>query len=296
MLDLTQILESDLPKRDIKAVFFDIDGTLLRKDGTYSHATLKQIKRLQRLGIKTGAATGRPHFGSVFLAEELGLDDFGVYCTGAHVFRPRDKVTLFETSINLATVESFLTLARDLGVYHEVYSANAFCVDHGIAPHVTREHSHHMRVQPQRSAVDAFIKTNTVHKLLIGADSSVDDNNLAILEAKFPELIFAYAHFPTFPTWRFASIVSSSACKKTAFERLLAHYQIHRDNVISFGDSQSDMVFLAQAGFGVAMGNASDQVKQGASYVTKTVDEDGIAYALEMLVSAHPETHVFGEH
>lgn len=53
------------------------------------------------------------------------------------------------------------------------------------------------------------------------------------------------------------------------------------DEIIAFGDSVNDIDMLKSAGIGVAMGNALEEVKQVADYITKSNDEDGIYYALK---------------
>ena len=82
----------------------------------------------------------------------------------------------------------------------------------------------------------------------------------------------------------FASIIDIQADKKAAFEYLLQQQGLTAAQVMSFGDAQSDKQFLQLAG-GVAMGNAAPDVKAVASFTTKAVWEDGIAYALARLYS-----------
>ena len=62
---------------------------------------------------------------------------------------------------------------------------------------------------------------------------------------------------------------------------MCSHYGLDVSETMAFGDGGNDIGMLSHAGIGVAMGNASDEVKAAASYVTSSVDEDGIARALE---------------
>ena len=61
----------------------------------------------------------------------------------------------------------------------------------------------------------------------------------------------------------------------------MEYYQINLEETISFGDGGNDIPMLKYTHIGVAMGNASDEVKQAASYITDTVDNEGIAKALK---------------
>ena len=64
-------------------------------------------------------------------------------------------------------------------------------------------------------------------------------------------------------------------------QHLLAHYGIAPDEAIAFGDGGNDIEMLRYVGTGVAMGNASDEVKAAADYVTTSVDDEGICHALK---------------
>ena len=62
---------------------------------------------------------------------------------------------------------------------------------------------------------------------------------------------------------------------------LLAHYGIAPEEAMAFGDGENDLSMLMAVGVGVAMGSASDYVKERADYAAPTVDEDGVAAALK---------------
>lgn len=78
----------------------------------------------------------------------------------------------------------------------------------------------------------------------------------------------------------FTDIVPRGGSKQVGMEKLLAHFGIRREECMAFGDGGNDIPMLRYAGIGVAMGNAREEVKAAADYVTSSVDEDGIAMAL----------------
>ncbi len=285
MMNLVEMADQDVPLAPIKAAFFDVDGTLLRGDGSLSKPVIAQIQRLKNAGVMVGAATGRPHFATQFLVEQAGLSDFGVFCTGAYVFSPDSGETLLQACIRQSLAQAFLQAARAKQVYYEVYGFEGYCVDHSLFRELTEVHSEHLRVKPSVGEANAWMQQTGVTKFLVAAPAG--DHSLAELEVAFGQLDFAYAQFPAFPHWQFASVVDQRACKHRAFDALLARYQIEDSNVMSFGDSPSDAIFLQRAGYGVAMGNASRAIQNTARFVTKTVDEDGVAYAIDRFLSLH---------
>lgn len=273
-------------RKDIRLACFDVDGTLLSLDGNYSLRLKDSIKRIQSLGIKTAVASGRPYFATRFLWDELGLIDAGVYCTGAQIFEPKHQRLHQAHYLPEETVNQLVAYLRDVDVYYELYTDNAFYVERNIAPHVLDVHASHLRIAPEFKSFEGI--DGGVVKLLIGADLDKDQDALTRIELAFPECIFAYAALPAYPQWLFASIIHKEASKESAFDYLLDYYKITNEQVISFGDAQSDMVFLSKAGIGVAMGNAKDDVKSVADLVTAPVWEEGVAKALDSLIDDEP--------
>lgn len=266
----------------IKAAFFDIDGTLLGLDGNYSAAVKASIIRIKGLGVKTAIASGRPYFATEFLWAELGLTDVGVFCTGAQIYEPISQREYRAHVLPEATRRRLISALREADIYYELYTNKGFFVERNNAPDVLSVHAQHLRCQPRHCSFDEV--ADPAIKLLIGANLQTDSQILQELEAAFPECIFAYASLPAYPDWLFASIIDKGASKESAFKSLLEHHNLLAENVISFGDAQSDMAFLGMAGIGVAMGNATDAVKSIADVVTAPVWDDGVALALDALV------------
>ena len=79
----------------------------------------------------------------------------------------------------------------------------------------------------------------------------------------------------------FADVVPEGSNKAVGIQHLLAHYGIDPKEAIAFGDGGNDIEMLRYVGIGVAMGNASDEVKAAADFVTTSVDDEGIAYGLK---------------
>ena len=78
----------------------------------------------------------------------------------------------------------------------------------------------------------------------------------------------------------FTDIVPRGGSKSVGIDKMLEHFGIVLDETMAFGDGGNDISMLQHAGIGVAMGNAGDEVKKVADYVTSSVDEDGVINAL----------------
>lgn len=269
---------------DIRLAFFDIDGTLLDSRGQIHPQLYSAIAHLKSKGIKTAIASGRPYFAARFLVEELGINDAGMFYTGAHLFDPGTQQTLLEVPLLNADALAVVQAAQKLDLYAEVYTPSGFFLQEQTD--ISRVHAAHLRVNPELGDLTSVVLGSSVSKLLVGVNRVAHGDKISVLEKQFPQLIFARAYLAAYPDWQFASVISGVATKRRAFDFLLNHHQLKAHQVIAFGDAESDMDFLQMAGIGVAMGNANENVKASADWVTKPADEVGVAYALEQLFSA----------
>lgn len=271
-------------QRDIRLAFFDIDGTLLGLDGNYTKRVRQAIHSVQARGVKTAVASGRPLFAADFLVRELGLNDAGLFYTGALLHNPQTGESLAEHPLEQALVDRLLTAAKQMQVYIEVCGRHRFYVE-AMTP-LGQLHSQHLRAVPEMCAFGELEADEVVIKLLFAVSDTQDHAKLYALEKRFPDAVFAYAKMAAKPDWLFVSVISSRACKQTGFQQLLEYHGVTADQVISFGDAQSDKTFLQLSGVGVAMGNAADDVKALADIVTTPVWEDGVAVVLEHLAGS----------
>ncbi len=79
----------------------------------------------------------------------------------------------------------------------------------------------------------------------------------------------------------FADVTAKGNTKQNGIDQIIRHFGIKLEEAMAFGDGGNDISMLRHAGIGVAMGNANDDVKAVADYVTTSVDENGIANALK---------------
>lgn len=276
---------------------------MLDSQGNYSQRLSIVMHKLKARGIKLALATGRPPFACKFMFEDLPLDDWGLFYTGGLIMSPATGEVLTNHSLDSATCLSVYQAAKAKGCYVELYSSDRLYIDE---PHfIAKEHCKQLRVQPYEADVAALLRPCTAagqcgnaaisgvsanpkqavrwSKLLIGEDGR-HDKQLSQIERDFPRLRFAYAKLPAYPHWRFASVVSEAGDKNLAFDSLLNIYGCKAEEVMAFGDAASDKIFLKAAGLGVAMGNASDDVKSCADVVARSSGEDGVARVLETLL------------
>jgi len=109
-------------------------------------------------------------------------------------------------------------------------------------------------------------------------------DSVEILKAQLTEsdLIKDLSISKSKPTY--LEIMPLNVSKQCAINLLCLKYNIKKSEVFAVGDNFNDIEMIRFAGFGVAMGNAPEDVKKYADFVTYTNDEDGVAYAIEKFI------------
>lgn len=271
----------------IKAVFFDIDGTLLNDRKNVQKTTQKAIQQLKKQGIMVGLATGRgPAFVQPFL-ENFGLD-FAVTYNGQYILS-RDKV-LYQNQLPKSTIYKIIRYAsdkkREISLGTASGLAGSRIIDMGTSPFgqmissivprslvKTVEGSFKnliRRFKPQSFSNLVTIMREPIYQIVLVA--SVDDTQK--IKKKFPHIKVTRSSPYSL------DLISSGQSKIKGIERLGEMFGFELSEVMAFGDSDNDLEMLSGVGVGVAMGNAEAVVKSGAHFTTASNNNDGISKAL----------------
>ena len=245
------------------SVFFDFDGTLLCPDKKQiSDRTLKALQDAQGRGHKIFLNTGRA-------ASFLDMDamrgfPFDGYLCGCGYINVKGKVLLADR-MTPEEIKPILTLFRDRGIIVLLEGEQTMWAVYG--------ESHNF--VPLKTPEDAFrvCETEPITKLNIFAHLSEEDM----------DFIRQYGD----PIKR-DDVVTTEVVKKGRDKGFLITKTVELlgldpEKVIAVGDSTNDLAMLKAAPISVAMGQASQQVKDCAKFVTASVEEDGAALFLENL-------------
>ena len=250
----------------IKAIFFDIDGTLVSfKTHTIPESTLKTMHALQKKGVKLFVSTGRPrllieHFSTFPFDGYVALN--GQYCyVGDKVIR---SVCIARSDI--ALIVKHLEETNQSCVFIE---ENYMYVNH-INDRV-REVCSVINIQlPPVEPLSRPLQRDIL-QLIYFANKEEEQQLLPKLNE-----VKAARWSPVF-----TDIVPASGDKSVGIAAMLNHFGIDRSETMAFGDGGNDITMFRYVAHGVAMGNAEPEVQQAADYVTTSVDEDGIQRAIQ---------------
>lgn len=250
----------------IKAIFFDIDGTLVSFNTHRIPAdTLDALRRAESNGIKLFIATGRQHIEAERVLEGFPFDGYitlnGQYCyTGNEIVRKR--------SIDRSDLRALVNRLRQNPYPCEFVEENRLYLN------MVDE-----AVQKSHAAVDLDIPgiediqdvpNRDVFQLVAFFDASREAE-----EMKYLPNCEATRWSPYF-----ADIVPRGGSKRAGIEAMLARFGLTPGECMAFGDGENDIPMLKYVSVGIAMGNSSPLVMEAAADVTGTVDGGGIHEAL----------------
>lgn len=249
----------------IKIAFFDIDGTLLNFGESQMTSNIqKALQLLKRRGIKICIATGRPI---------INIPKFeGITFDAALAFNGSFSVAENEVITNCPIPKE--------DVYKIVENAKAIgrpvsiaTIDKIIANGCDKNLEDYFTIAHKKVFVSEEFERcmkEDVYQIMIGCDMEERDY---ILQGTENAKLVAW--------WeRAVDVIPKLGGKGIAIEHMLAHYQFSKDEAIAFGDGMNDIDMLQAVGTGVAMGNASEEVKKIADDVCGDVRNDGVYHYL----------------
>jgi Cof subfamily protein (haloacid dehalogenase superfamily) len=250
-------------------IFFDIDGTLLNHDKKLPESTKKAIHRLKELGHELAIATGRAPFMYKELREELGIDTYvsfnGQYvvCKGKPVYKnPLDKEELQRLTDYANKINNPL-IYED----HEFLRANVEShpyINVGIGS---------LKIEDVPVYEPDFHQKGEVFQTLLFCTEEEE----ASYRETFENMEFVRWHEYSM------DVLPVGVSKARGIEVLVNHLGFSMDDVYAFGDGLNDVEMLKFVKNSVAMGNAHEDVKKVAKYVTNHVDDDGIFKGLQLV-------------
>ncbi|MGH2624632.1 MAG: Cof-type HAD-IIB family hydrolase [Sphingobacterium sp.] len=252
----------------VKAVFFDIDGTLLSfKTHKVLDSTIEAIKLLQEKGIKVILSTGRS-INSIDHVKHLGFDGYITF-NGGYCLTKTEEV-LFKQAIDSRDIQSVLKYADEYPLSFSFMSEEEITI-HDVTPEIAGMYAHLNLPVPepvnlQTVNIESILQAN----IFLGPQE----------ENEFMKTIMPNSLASRW-TPLFADVNPKGQSKKVGIDIFCEHYGIDLSNTMAFGDGGNDITMLQHVGIGVAMGNANPEVKEIADYITDDVDNDGIWNALK---------------
>ncbi len=263
-----------------KAVFTDMDGTLLTQEHTVSNTTKQTIQRLIQQGVLVIPISARPLHGMLHITDAIFPKDIPVVSlNGSYIYHNGSIIYQIDVSIPEAGAINELVSKHPVSpmYYSQMeWYANA---DTDAVKKEQKITPVPVTVQPFKETIAAWkAKQNGPNKILIAGDAQLILNVEQELLHIFGNHLNIYKSQP-----RYVEVMNHAASKTNALQFIMKMYGLQQSEVIAIGDNYNDKGMIEFAGLGIAMGNAPEEIKASAGMVTDTNNNDGVAKALDKL-------------
>lgn len=250
-----------------KVVFFDIDGTLLNWRGELPRSTKAAVSSLRNNGVVPVIASARPPFNIYELMNELEISSYVAFNGSFVVY---EHQVIHQSAVLKPSVDEIRKSVLEQGDSVILATAAGFQI---------------MSETPEE-LLEYYLRKWDIRKRC-QAECAADILQLEVFCS--PASIQGYTdkHNLTFYPWGSKddafNVVNFGVSKASGIQKLLDLIGLTNHDAAAFGDGINDIEMLTSAGFGVAMGNAVEELKATADLVTRHVDEDGVWYGLKEL-------------
>lgn len=251
-----------------KIVFFDIDGTLMNGEKVVPASTKQAIEKLRENNVEVAIATGRAPFNLDTVAAELGIDSYISY-NGSYVVHKGQLI--YKSPISKATLQQLEQHAGEKQHPVVFLGAEAGNANYEGHPHIL-DSFRSLKVDAP-GYHPAYWQEAEIFQALLYCEEQDEQRYIG----NYPDLSFIRWHKYSL------DVIPAGGSKARGIEKMLQHLQLTPEQAVAFGDGLNDTEMLSFAGMGIAMGNAHDEVKPYANFVTKHVDDGGIYYGLQHL-------------
>lgn len=277
---------------NLRIALVDMDGTLLGADQVFvSERNRKALSLLHEKGVLVIPCTGRV---ADMLPPQVLSEPWIRYVVSSHGARVYDRhagVSLYENVLSPAESAQVLAAFEGRGLYAEVAAAHTIYIEQSArallaCPPVPSHHVWYMCERQAYTAVPSLSEHFRQERL------GIEKVNIYGIPGPLQASVYAavtatgrirHTRGAAAPDLEFSGL---SLNKSDAIDTLLAHLGASYDDVFAIGDSSTDLEVIQKAHVGVVMGNAPEDIRRAADYVTLPNTQDGFAHAVERYFSA----------
>jgi Cof subfamily protein (haloacid dehalogenase superfamily) len=266
-----------MPYSEIKLVAIDLDGTLLNDKRQIPGETIEAIQMVQRQGVIVTLASGRSFCSVLSYARQLNIEVPLITHCGAYVTDVKEETIVIKKRMDFSKAKKIISLFEEKDYYIKVYCNNMFFVQEATPK--TVEFSVNFDI-PYTVVGRKQLKTLKETPFRIVLQDEPERIQYAKEQlSQWKDVVTVFQDSP-----RGLEIVDAKVSKGLALRALCQKFDIPTSKVLAIGNEGNDISMLRVAGLGIAMGNASAELKCHADVITKSNLERGVEYALRKYV------------
>lgn len=252
----------------------DLDGTLLTDHKKLNERDIEALKEASAKGIKTALITGRMPAATDPIVRQLGIPCIMACNAGTYILK--EGQSIYAEYLSVGSMKSIYEKVEAFGIPLWIFRDKKWFVTAKDRFVEAEEEliQYAAELVPVEELAFKWAKEGTgPNKVLIGAEPALVQKMHKILKSQ--QNVDMACSSPNY-----LEIFPKGMNKGKALRLICEKEGLKREETIAFGDQELDIPMLEEAGIAVAMGNAIDELKGKADFVTKTNNEAGIAYAL----------------
>lgn len=263
-----------------KIVAVDMDGTVLNNEKKISKENIEAFRLCREKGIFVIPVTGRPVSGMYDeYIRDIGCR-YSINTNGAVVVDFEEKREIITRTINAETAEHICDILEQFNCYYSLfYKGFGYLTKEKYEYELKRyiNTPMHRYITKTRKPVESqreFLKTiDHCDNIYVTAKTTEIRDNICKEMKGVKDIFFTCSDVDDVE-------IGGKCSKGMTLLELGSFLGISKEEILAIGDSGNDVNMLEMAGFGVAMGNGSDVVKNCADYITKSCEENGVAFAI----------------
>lgn len=262
----------------ISLVIADVDGTLVTKEKILTQRAIDSIHKMEGFGVRFAITSGRPPMGMAMLIDPLKISQPVAAFNGGVLIKSDLKTVVRENFLPLEVVKKTLKLILDHKLDAWIYTDKDWFVRDVNAPHVAREQ---WTVKfPPKVTNDINSLTERIAKI-VGCSDDLD--LVARCEKDVRDACGDQASAARSQPY-YLDVTSPKANKGEVVLAFMEILKIPASEIATVGDMPNDVNMFKRSGVSIAMGQASPEVQQAATYVTTSCEDEGFANAMEKFI------------
>jgi Cof subfamily protein (haloacid dehalogenase superfamily) len=276
-------------RKTIKMTALDLDGTTLRPDKSLSDVTRSALQQAGRKGVHVVVTTGRVFSAAPDELKNMEGLEYMINSNGAVITRLRDRKVLYTSFLTPDAVDELSEFLKGKKLDVEVFTGGMAYMNED-SYHDLQEGKADYRSEVSRQYVLRTRKpVPDILALLRENHEKIENISLNFRDMDQRKAMFEFLGKRndvtlTSSVWYNMEIGGKGTSKASALNVLMEKLGVTKEELMACGDSMNDARMIQLAGIGVAMENASEEVKKMADYVTASNAEDGVAKAFEKFV------------
>lgn len=256
-----------------KAIFLDLDGTLLDDDKNVSQENRKAIDMAESIGVSVCLCSGRQKEFVKKIKEKAGINSqYVISSNGCEIYDLKNKEVLFTANLENSLSKNLYEYCENKGHLIRIDTIYGRFLNN-----MKYEYSGELEFSEN---IDKFLSENNVIQISVCTKTEHEiDEAINYIKSLGADIKIENRYKTGNRDWSLwaINIINKNASKGNAIYGLCKYLKIDIKDVIAMGDDLNDISMIKEAGLGVAMGNATPKVKQVADEITKTNNENGVA-------------------